>query len=55
MKGKIIIGISILIWLVILVFITFFSSNQHLNFMIFFFGMMLTLCGISYGCDELEK
>jgi hypothetical protein len=51
MKGKVIIGISILVWIFILSFITFFSNNQYLNFMIFYVGIMITLLGISYGCE----
>ena len=55
MKGKVIIGIFALIWACILTYITFFSHNQYINTAIFFFGMMFTVCGFSYGCEEIEK
>lgn len=54
-KGKTIIGIALLVWACILTYITFFSHNSYLNIIIFFFGMMLTVCGLAYGCDEIEN
>lgn len=54
-KGKTILGIAFVFWACILTYITFFSNNPYLNTIIFFFGMMITVCGLAYGCDEIEK
>lgn len=55
MKGKMIIGLFACIWVAILVYITFYSTNPYINTGIFFFGVMFTICGFAYGCEELEK
>lgn len=55
MKGKFIIGFFTLVWACILIYITFFSNNPYLNYIIFFFGAMITICGFAYGCEEIEK
>lgn len=54
-KGKTIIGIAFIFWVCVLTYITFFSHNQYLNAIIFFFGMMITVCGFSFGCEKIEK
>jgi magnesium-transporting ATPase (P-type) len=54
MKGKLIIAVFALIWACILTYITF-SHNPYINTALFFFGMMFTVCGFAYGCEELEK
>lgn len=54
-KGKTIIGISFVIWVCILVYITFFSYNPYWNTIIFFFGAMLTVAGFACGCEKIEK
>lgn len=55
MKGKMIIGLFACIWVAILVYITFYSTNPCINTAIFFFGVMITICGFAYGCEEIEK
>ena len=55
MKGKFIIGFFTLVWACILTYITFFSNNTHVNAFIFFFGMMITVCGFAYGHEKMEK
>lgn len=55
MKGKLIIGLFACIWLAILVYITFYSTNPYINTALFFFGMMFTVFGFECGCEELEK
>ena len=55
MKGKFIIGFFTLVWACILTYITFFSNNQYINIIVFFFGFMITICGFAYGCEEIEK
>ncbi len=54
-KGKFIIGVAAIVWLIVLVFIAFFSTNPYLNEILFFFGAMLTVAILAYGCEELEK
>jgi hypothetical protein len=54
-KGKTIIGIAFVFWASILTYITFFSHNPYLNTIVFFFGMMITICGLGYGCEKIEK
>ena len=54
-KGKTIIGIAFIFLACVLTYITFFSRNPHLNTIIFFFGMMITICGLSFGCEKIEK
>lgn len=55
MKGKVIIGFFALVWACILIYITFVSHNPYINTALFFFGMMFTVCGFAYGCEEMEK
>ena len=55
MKGKMIIGLFACIWVAILVYITFYSTNTYINTMAFFGGAMFTICGFAYGCEEMEK
>ena len=55
MKGKLIIGLFACVWVAILVYITFYSTNEYINTMVFFGGAMLTVCGFAYGCEEMEK
>ena len=55
MKGKLIIGFFVILWFCVLVYITFYSINQYINTSLFFFGMMFTICGFAYGCEEMEK
>jgi magnesium-transporting ATPase (P-type) len=55
MKGKLIIAVFVIIWVCILTYITFFSHNPYINTAALFFGMMFTVCGFAYGCEELEK
>ena len=55
MKGNMIIGLFACIWVAILVYITFYSTNPFINTAIFFFGAMFTVCGFAYGCEEIEK
>lgn len=55
MKGKMIIGLFACIWVAILVYITFYSTNPYMNTAIFFFGGMFTVCGFACGCEEIEK
>ena len=54
-KGKTIIGITFIFWACILTYITFFSQNPYVNTILFFVGMMVTICGFSCGCEEIEK
>jgi hypothetical protein len=53
-KGKTIIAISTIIWVIILT-VTLFTDNPYINAALFFFGAMLIVCGLSYGCEEIEK
>lgn len=55
MKGKFIIGLSTLVFICVLTYITFLSNNPYMNTIIFFFGMMISICGFAYGCEEIEK
>lgn len=55
MKGKAILGIFSFMWICMLVYMAFFSNSTHLNFVLFFFGLLFTICGFAYGCEELEK
>lgn len=55
MKGKMIIGLFTCIWVGILIYITFYSTNPYKNTAILFLGGMFTLCGFAYGCEEIEK
>ena len=55
MKGKVIIGISILVWIAVLTYTFFFSENEYANAVIIFLGFMVTMCGFTFGFDELEK
>ena len=55
MKGKLIIGLFACIWVAILVYITFYSTNPYRNTIIFFLGAMFTVCGFACGCEEIEK
>jgi hypothetical protein len=55
MNGKIIIAISIMFWVICLGYMTFVSKNPYLNYMIFFFGIIITICGLSFGCEKIEK
>lgn len=57
-KGKTIIAISTIIWVCVLIttlFTNIFTNNPYINTIIFFFGMMITICGFAYGCEEIEK
>jgi hypothetical protein len=54
-KGKMIIGLSGLFWFIVLVFITFISHNPYVNTLGFFFGAMITVCGLGCGCEAIEK
>jgi arginine exporter protein ArgO len=55
MKGKFIIGFFTLVWACVLTYITFISKNPHMNTIIFFFGMMITIFGFAYGHEKMEK
>ena len=55
MKGNFIIGFFTIVWACILTYITFFSNNTYMNAIIFFFGMMITICGFAYGYEKIEK
>ena len=55
MKGKVIIGISILVWIAVLTYTFFFSENEYANAIIVALGFMITMCGLTFGCEELEK
>lgn len=55
LKGKIILGVAFLFWVSILVFMTFFSHNPYLNEILFFFGAMVTITILAYGCESIEK
>lgn len=50
-----IIGLSGLFWFVVLVVITFFSTNPYVNTLAFFFGAMITVCGLACGCEAIEN
>lgn len=54
MKSKVI-GLFTYIWVAILVYVTFCSTNPYINTAILFFGAMFTLCGFAYGCEEMGK
>ena len=54
-KGKTIIGIAFIFWACVLTYITFFSHNPYWNTIVFFFGMMVTVCGLACGCEKIEK
>jgi hypothetical protein len=34
---------------------TFFSHNPYLNEILFFFGAMVTITILAYGCESIEK
>ena len=53
--GLILIAISFVLWLGILIFITFYSNNQFLNMICLFFGFMFVGCGIACGCEKIEN
>ena len=55
MKGKVIIGISILVWIAVLTYTFFFSENEYVNAIILFLGLVVTMCGLTFGCEELEN
>ena len=55
MKGKFIIRFFTLVWGCILTYIFFYSYNPYINTIVFFFGMMITLCGFAYGLEKMEK
>ena len=53
-KGKTIIAIATIIWVIILT-ATLFTGNPYINVALFLFGAMITVCGLSYGCEEIEN
>lgn len=55
LKGKIFLGIAFLFWVAILTFMSFFSNNPYLNEILFFFGAMITIVILAYGCESIEK
>ncbi len=55
MKGKLIIGFFAILWVCLLVYVTFYSTDPYINTALFFFGMMFTVCGFACGCEEMEK
>ena len=55
MKSKMIIGFFACIWVAVLTYITFYSTNPYINTIIFFLGGMFTICGFAYGFKEMEK
>ena len=55
MKSQVIISVSVLMWVIALTYITFFSDNTYLNMVIFFFGLMGSICGFAYVLDKEEK
>lgn len=55
MKSQVIISVSVLMWVIALTYITFFSDNTYLNMVIFFFGLMSSICGFAYVLDKEEK
>jgi hypothetical protein len=55
MKGKIVIGIGAILWVLILSYISFVSVNPFLNELMFFGGAMVVICIFGVGCDIMEK
>ena len=53
-KGKIIIGIAIVVWVLCLTFI-FISSNQYVNMALFFCGIIAVVTIASKGFDYIEN
>ena len=54
MKGKAIIGSSLLIWAIILC-ATIFINNSYINAIALMLGLLITLCGCTLGCEMIEK
>jgi hypothetical protein len=55
MKGKVIIGISILVWIAVLIYTNFFSENEYKNVIIIILGFIVTMCSLNFGFEELKK
>lgn len=55
MKGKMIIAIGAIVWVLILSYISFVSTNPYLNELLFFVGAMVVVCIFSVGCEVMEK
>lgn len=54
MKARIIINSSFVFWTICLI-VMICTNNPYLNVFIFFLGFLLTICGLAYGCDTMEK
>lgn len=54
MKGQTIIAVSVLVWTIALTSMLF-TNNPYLNVVIFGFAALITIGGLSYGCEKIEK
>ena len=53
-KGKIIIGIALVVWALCLTFIVI-SNNQYINMALFFLGFIAMITIASIGFDYIEN
>lgn len=54
MNGHRIIALGFLFYIVCL-YVTFLTNNTYANLIIFFFGLIITICICAIGCEKLEK
>lgn len=53
-KGKIIIGIALVVWALCLTFIVI-SNNQYINMALFFIGCTAMVAIASIGCEYIDN